>query len=48
MKEWITDLKQLNIGKLEINTSIKKYTTYQIGGNAACVVNPKSIEKLVQ
>lgn len=48
MKEWITDLKQLNIGKLELNTSIKKYTTYKIGGNAACVVYPKSIEKLVQ
>lgn len=48
MKEWITDLKQLNIGKLELNTSIKKYTTYKIGGNAACVVYPKSIEKLIQ
>ena len=48
MSEWLTDLKQLNIGKIETDASLKKFTTYKIGGKARCVIHPKNTEKLVK
>lgn len=48
MSEWLTDLKQLNIGKIETDASLKKFTTYKIGGKARCVIYPKNTEKLVK
>ncbi len=47
MKSWIDELKLLNIGKIEINVSLKKYNTYKIGGKAVCIIYPKNIEKLI-
>ncbi|MDO5003074.1 MAG: UDP-N-acetylmuramate dehydrogenase [bacterium] len=48
MSEWLTDLKQLNIGKIETDTSLKKFTTYRVGGKARCVIYPKNTENLVK
>ncbi len=48
MNKWINELKSLNIGKIETNISLKKYTTYKVGGKAACVVYPKNITMLVK
>ena len=48
MSEWLTDLKQLNIGKIETDASLKKFTTDKLGGKARGVIYPKYTEKLVK
>lgn len=48
MKEWYNKLKDLNIGKIEVNVSLKKYTTYKVGGIATCIVYPKNIDCLIK
>ena len=48
MKEWLNNLKKLNIGKIEVDVSLKKYTTYKVGGIATCVVYPKNIDCLIK
>lgn len=48
MREWLNDLKDLNIGRIETNVSLKKYTTYRVGGNAICIVYPKNVECLIK
>ena len=47
MDEIIKKIKENNIGKLEVNVSLKKYTTYRVGGVARCIVYPRSVTKLV-
>ena len=47
MKEIIDLIKRKNIGKVEENVSLKKYTTYCSGGNARAIVFPKSVDALV-
>lgn len=47
MKELIQKIKKENIGKVEESISLKKYTTYKVGGRAECIVYPKTVEKLV-
>lgn len=47
MKEIIDLIKRKNIGKVEENVSLKKYTTYCSGGNARAIVFPKNIDALV-
>ena len=47
MKELIQKIRKENIGKIEENVSLKKYTTYKVGGRADLVVYPKTVEKLV-
>ena len=47
MKDIIEDIKLLNVGKIEENVSLKKYTTYRAGGNASCVVYPKNVKSLI-
>lgn len=47
MNEVIQKIKKEDIGKIEENVSLKKYTTYKVGGKARCVVYPKTTEKLV-
>ena len=37
-----------NLGKYEENVSLKKYTSYKVGGNASIVVHPKDISSLVR
>lgn len=48
MNEVIQNIKRENIGRIEENISLKKYTTYKVGGKARCVVYPKNVDKLVQ
>ena len=45
---WLSELKKLNIGKIETNISLKKYNTYKIGGNASCVVYPRTTTELIK
>lgn len=48
MIKWINNLKELNIGKIEYNVSLKKYTTYKVGGTATCIVYPKNVDCLIE
>ena len=48
MKEVIQKIKDLNIGKIEEDVSLKKYTTYRVGGVARCIAYPKSVPSLVK
>ena len=41
-------LKDLDIGKIEENVSLKKYTTYRVGGIAKCIVYPRNVTCLVK
>ncbi len=47
MNEFIKELRQLEIGKFEKDISVKKLTTYKVGGNAKVLVYPKNEEKLI-
>ena len=48
MSDFVSEIKKLDIGKVEDNVSLKKYTTYKAGGNAKCVVYPKDINSLIK
>ena len=48
MEEIIEKIKGLEVGKVEENVSLKKYTTYRVGGIARCIVYPKSTNSLVK
>ena len=47
MNDIIDKIKSSGIGKVEENVSLKKYTTYRVGGTARCVVYPKNVTRLV-
>ena len=47
MKDIIKKIKDLNIGKIEDNVSLKKYTTYKVGGNCMCIAYPKNTDCLI-
>lgn len=47
MNEFIKEVKKLNIGRLEKDISIKKLTTYKVGGVASVLIYPKNERKLV-
>ncbi len=47
MEEIIQEIKDSNLGRIEENVSLKKYTTYRSGGTARCIVYPKDIPSLV-
>jgi len=47
MKQMIKFIEDNNIGKYLENVSMKKYTTYRIGGNAKLMVFPKDSKKLI-
>lgn len=40
-------IKNLNIGRVEENVSLKKYNTYRVGGVARCIVYPKNVASLI-
>lgn len=42
----ILEIEKHKIGKLEKNVSLKKYTTFKVGGKADLIVTPKNIDKL--
>ena len=48
MNEIIDLIKEREIGKCIENVSMKKYTTYKVGGNARCIVYPKNTKKLIE
>ena len=48
MNEVIQNIKRENIGRIEENISLKKYTTYKVGGKSRCVVYHKNVDKLVK
>ncbi|MDD6264499.1 MAG: UDP-N-acetylmuramate dehydrogenase [bacterium] len=43
----INEIEKLDIGRVEENVSLSKYTTYRVGGTALALVYPKSVKKLV-
>lgn len=47
MQDVVKFIKENNIGKYETNYSIKKLTTYKVGGNTKILVFPKNVKKLV-
>ena len=47
MKEIVNRIKDLNIGKVEEDVSLKKYNTYRVGGIARCIVYPKTVRALI-
>lgn len=48
MNDYLDSIKKMNIGKVEENVLLKKYTTYCSGGTARCVVYPKNVEMLIK
>ena len=48
MKDFCSLIKKLNVGKVEENVPLKKYTTYCSGGMAKCVVYPKNSDYLIK
>lgn len=44
----LNELVELNIGKIETNVSLKKCTTYRVGGIAKFIVYPKNVNSLVK
>lgn len=47
MKEKIATIKDLNIGKVEENANLSKYTTYKVGGVCSLIVFPKNLDSLI-
>lgn len=48
MRQFLQEVVRNNIGKVEENVSLSKYTTYKVGGKARCIIYPKNISKLVE
>lgn len=47
MKEFFEEVEKENIGKIEKEVFMSKYTTYKVGGLATAIIYPKTVEKLV-
>ena len=48
MNEFIDIIKEREIGKCIENASLKRFTSYKVGGVARCVVYPKNTKKLIE
>ena len=48
MNEFIEIIKEREIGKYIENASMKRFTSYKVGGVARCVVYPKNTKKLIE
>lgn len=48
MKEILDELEDMNIGKIERNVPLYKYTTYRVGGVASAIVYPKNVDSLMK
>ncbi len=48
MKDTIKELEKSNVGKIETDVFLSKYTTYRAGGLARGIVYPKDIDSLVR
>ncbi len=47
MTDFLKEIIRKNIGKIEENVSLKKYTTYKVGGICRAIVYPKDVDRLV-
>ena len=47
MKDKLAQIKDLNIGKVEEDVSLAKYTTYKVGGVCRGIVFPKDTDCLI-
>lgn len=47
MKQFLKEVAENNIGKVEEDVFLSKYTTYKVGGKAKCIIYPKNENKLV-
>ena len=47
MKKVIEKIEKANIGRVEKNVLLSKYTTYKVGGKASAIVYPKSVDSLI-
>ena len=47
MIEFLKEVVNNNIGKIEENVSLKKYTTYKVGGICRAIIYPRDVTKLV-
>lgn len=48
MKDVLEIIEKENLGKVEKDVLLSKYTTYRVGGKASLIVYPKDIESLVR
>lgn len=48
MDDIVKELENLNVGHIEKDVSLVKYTTYKSGGIAWLVVSPKNVEQLIK
>ena len=48
MDQFLEELEEFNIGKIERDVSLDKYTTYRVGGIASAIIYPKNVDCLVQ
>lgn len=48
MRRVLEIIESENLGKYEENVSLKKYTTYKVGGKASIMVYPKNVECLIR
>ena len=46
MTDVIRDIKEMNVGKVDENCLMSKYTTYRVGGKVKAIVYPKNIKCL--
>lgn len=48
MREQIQKIKQMDIGKIIENVSLKEHTSYKVGGIASCFVYPTNVKCLIK
>ena len=48
MKDIIEVIEKSNIGRIEKDVSLSKYTTYKVGGKAKVIVYPKNVDALIK
>ena len=48
MRRVLEVIESENLGKYEENVSLKKYTTYKVGGKASVIVYPKNVDCLIR
>ena len=47
MDEFLNEIEKENIGRIEYDVSLAKYTTYRVGGKACAIFYPKNVESLI-
>ena len=48
MRKVLETIESENLGKYEEDVSLKKYTTYKVGGKASVIVYPKNVDCLIR